>query len=157
MGKKLIFSLLFACFLAGCGTPYQEEGFFSGGGYKDFQVTKDTFVISFRGNAFTSKETVLKYSLRRAAEITLQHGYSHFVVLGNEDTTKQTRSSTYNANTCGNACVYPNSGTYQGNTSAQAFTSTINKPGNQITIKCFSSNSDDDGINAAEYLRFNPY
>ena len=154
--KKVGLLCSMLCWLfSGCSTPYQSKGFL-GRGYSDFQVTKDTFVINFQGNGFTPKETALKYVLRRAAEITLQHGYSHFCVLSNEDTTQHIGFSDCGSQTYGNAYIYSNSIAYQGNMHTQGSGYTINKPGNQITIRCFPRNSNNKGFDATQYLQFNP-
>lgn len=79
----LILFLLIALF-TGCSTPYQAMGL--NGGYKDSQVTQDTFAVDFIAHSVTPKETVSKYALRRAAEVCLEHGYSHFMILNMQDT-----------------------------------------------------------------------
>ncbi len=41
----------------------------------------DTFRVVFRGNEFTTGERTQDFSLLRAAELTLEHGFSQFAVL----------------------------------------------------------------------------
>ncbi len=58
--------------LSGCAilyhaTPYQKAGFT--GGYTDFETQPGIYFVSFTGNAFTSKETIILYWHRRTAEI----------------------------------------------------------------------------------------
>ena len=50
-----------------CVTPYQKAGF--SGGYTDFETQPEVYYVSFKGNGYTSKETVVQYWHRRAAEI----------------------------------------------------------------------------------------
>ena len=57
------------------------------GGYRDMQLAPDTFRISFVGNGYVSKGRAQDYAMRRAAEITLRHGYRYFVVLDQQDST----------------------------------------------------------------------
>ncbi|MBU6384017.1 MAG: hypothetical protein KGR16_06855 [Verrucomicrobia bacterium] len=66
--------------LASCATLYQKEGLFTNG-YSDLRSGKDTFVVTFRANEFTSAEAVKEYALRRAAAVALKNGYRYFAVL----------------------------------------------------------------------------
>ncbi len=70
-----------ACLLAGCATAYQPDGV--SGGYSQ-NLQGSTAQISFRGNAMTTPETLHSFVLRRCAEVTLQDGYSYFVVVHTE-------------------------------------------------------------------------
>ena len=54
---------------------------------------RDRFRVSFAGNSFTSRETVERYLLFRAAELTVQNGFDHFILV-DRDTDKQTRTYT---------------------------------------------------------------
>jgi len=63
ISSPVIFFLMF-----GCATAYQAKGF--RGGYNDIQLDENTFRVSFRGNGFTSQDTVITYLLYRCAEIT---------------------------------------------------------------------------------------
>ncbi len=53
--------------LSACTTPYQPSGFM--GGYVDFETQPGIRYVSFRGNAMTGRETVVRYWHQRAAEI----------------------------------------------------------------------------------------
>ena len=64
------------CLLAGCATAYQPDGV--SGGYADRRLNDNTEQISFRGDRFTSPETLHSYLFRRCADLTLQDGYDHF-------------------------------------------------------------------------------
>ena len=68
--------------LAGCetATPYQplNAQHASAGGYRDRQIETNRFMVEFSGNAVTSRETVERYLLFRAAELTLAQGYDWF-------------------------------------------------------------------------------
>lgn len=80
--------------LASCATPtpYQPAVGIGRDGYTDQQIDSDRFQISFSGNSLTSRETVERYLLFRAAELTLQRGFDNFVLVS-KDT--ETRSQTY--------------------------------------------------------------
>jgi hypothetical protein len=82
--------------LASCATPTPYQPAVGVGesrtGYWDEQVESDRFRVSFAGNSLTSRETVERYLLYRAAELTLQKGFDHFVLV-TRDT--ETRTETY--------------------------------------------------------------
>ncbi|MHA6287739.1 CC0125/CC1285 family lipoprotein [Maricaulis sp. CAU 1757] len=64
-------------------TPYQAaDGY--GRGYSEYRIEQNRFRVSFDGNSLTDRETVETYLLFRAAELTLEHGYDHFIVIRQE-------------------------------------------------------------------------
>ncbi|MGH6899320.1 MAG: CC0125/CC1285 family lipoprotein [Geminicoccaceae bacterium] len=67
--------------LGGCGqaTPYQPAA--DGFGYREQQIEENRYRVTFAGNELTAPDTVQNYLLFRAAEITLDRGYDHFVVV----------------------------------------------------------------------------
>lgn len=74
-------------------TPYQplaQRGATTGG-YFDEQIEADRFRVTFSGNSMTSRETVERYLLYRAAELTRQRGYDWFV-MANRDTERRSRT-----------------------------------------------------------------
>ncbi len=76
-------------------TPYRPamgQGF-NRTGFSDQQIESNRFAVSFAGNSYTSRETVERYLLFRAAELTLQTGADHFI-LAERDVDKQTRTYT---------------------------------------------------------------
>ncbi len=69
--------------LAACetATPYQPAPPGSthyGYGYRDTRIDSSHWRVSFAGNSLTSRETVEKYLLYRAAELTVQQGGDWF-------------------------------------------------------------------------------
>lgn len=83
-------SALTACTTA---TPYQPamgRGE-SRTGYWDEQIESDRFRVTFAGNSLTSRETVERYLLYRAAQLTVERGYDYFI-LADRDTEKRTRT-----------------------------------------------------------------
>jgi len=90
--------------LAACATPtpYQPatgQGFYRNG-YSDQQIEPNRFQVSFSGNDLTSRETVERYLLYRAAQLTLERGFDHFI-LADRDT--NVRSRTYSTPNFGGA------------------------------------------------------
>lgn len=94
-GKVIAAVLASAALLASCATattyhPATGSGF-SRTGFSDVQIEPNRFRVSFAGNSYTSRETVERYLLYRAAELTLDQGYDYFIV-SDRDTDKQTRT-----------------------------------------------------------------
>jgi hypothetical protein len=74
-------------------TPYRPatgSGFYRTG-YSERQVEPNRFLVTFAGNTVTDRDTVERYLLFRAAELTLQNGYDYFVMV-NRDTDRQART-----------------------------------------------------------------
>jgi hypothetical protein len=90
----LALALVGSAALGGCmtATPYQPATNSSAGGFSDQQLESNRFQVSFRGNSLTSRETVERYLLFRAAELTVQSGFDHFILV-TKDT--ETRTETY--------------------------------------------------------------
>lgn len=108
----------------GCATPYQEDGFFVfvRGGYWETKEDENVFRVGFKGNENTSMERATDFSLLRAAEITLEHGYTYFSIEERH--------------------FYWNRGIPMINTFTYSYTPT-SVPGHVITIRCFHTNPPD--------------
>jgi hypothetical protein len=89
-------ALASALALASCATPTPYQPATGSGayrtGYWDEQLESNRFRVTFAGNSLTSRETVERYLLYRAAELSVQNGFDHFVLV-TRDT--ETRTSTY--------------------------------------------------------------
>lgn len=57
-------------------TPYQPavRGQAVSGGFSDTRIEANRFQVNFAGNSLTSRETVERYLLYRAAELTVAQG-----------------------------------------------------------------------------------
>ena len=80
---------LSACMTA---TPYQPATNTSHNGYWDERIENDRFRVSFAGNSLTARDTVERYLLYRAAELTVQNGFDHFILV---DRNTETRTERY--------------------------------------------------------------
>jgi hypothetical protein len=96
-GRKAVLAALAAStfVVAGCATettyrPAQGRGFYRTG-FSEQRIEPDRFIVSFGGNSVTERDTVERYLLFRAAELTLQQGYDYFVT-AERDTDRQTRT-----------------------------------------------------------------
>lgn len=116
---------------AGCATPYQSKG--AAGGFSDFRITTDVFSVSFRGNTSTTEDTVEAFLLRRASELTLRHGFRHFVILREEGRTRS------------------------GSVGYSGVKVPVVAPALSIRIRCFADFPSDSDfvINAENFLLFN--
>jgi hypothetical protein len=88
---RLIFlSVLALSFLTSCATPtpYQESGAF-GMGYRSFKLDSNKYRVSFKGNRITEREQVETYLIYRAAEVTVEEGFTHFSMV-NMNTDRKT-------------------------------------------------------------------
>lgn len=79
---QLLMTGLIGLLLAGCATSYQTRGLT--GGFSETQLDEDVFRVSFRGNAYTSSERAADFTLLRSAELTIENGYSYFVIVDSE-------------------------------------------------------------------------
>lgn len=79
--KRLILILAGMSVLAACATPtpYQAAAG-SQRGFQETQIEANRFRVSFSGNSLTDRETVETYILYRAAELTLEQGFDHFIL-----------------------------------------------------------------------------
>jgi len=65
--------------LAACATPYQSKGYT--GGFSETQLDVNVFRVNFNGNAYTSGERAVDFTLLRSAELAREHGYHYFIVV----------------------------------------------------------------------------
>lgn len=82
--------LLSACAAETAYRPATGQGY-ARTGYSDREVEPGRFLITFGGNSYTSRDTVERYLLFRAAELTVQRGGDYFLLV-NRDTDRQTQT-----------------------------------------------------------------
>ena len=131
MKKILLITFLFI--LSNCSTPYQKNSFMGlTGGYKDSQLSHNSFRVVAKGNAFTSLDEVQNIVLMRAAELTVNNNYDVFQII--------------KSNTRINSSIVSNPGqtitTYTPGQASSSAThggsiSTIKKPTADIIIKMY--------------------
>lgn len=84
--------------LAACATPTAYQAAKNGHGYAEQPLEEDRVRVTFSGNSLTPRETVENYLLFRAAEVTAERGYGHFIVVEQDiekTTTYRTRYSSF--------------------------------------------------------------
>ncbi|MGN8225345.1 CC0125/CC1285 family lipoprotein [Gracilimonas sp. BCB1] len=85
--RSISFSFLFITFfIAGCATSYHPENS-RGYGFTEKQLSGQSYLVSFSGNSRTSPTDVQHMLLRRCAELTIQKGYSYFLILDKDSDT----------------------------------------------------------------------
>lgn len=126
--------------LFGCATPYQPQESAYGYGYSETQLAENIFSVRFIGSNTDSAPVVSDYALLRAAEVTLEHGFTHFGIVDSKNQTKIS-SVTVPATT-----VYtPN--VYTGTTTISTYgggTYIISAPQSFYTIVCYKGKPEDD-------------
>lgn len=84
-----------ALLVAGCATetPYRPAtgSGFNRTGFSERQVEANRFLVNFAGNTVTDRDTVERYLLFRAAELTVQNGFDYFVTVDRQ-TDRQART-----------------------------------------------------------------
>ena len=93
LGAAIAGAAAFALAACGTATPYQplQTGGASPGGYSELQISHDRYRVNFQGNTLTDRETVERYLLFRAAELTVQEGYDWFKLV-DRNTERQSRN-----------------------------------------------------------------
>ncbi|MDN7125939.1 hypothetical protein J6I92_07235 [Pseudidiomarina sp. 1APR75-15] len=149
---SLIVMVASITFLGGCATGYQSQGFT--GGFSETQLDKNVFVVTFKGNGFTSFEKASDYSLLRSAELALETGYEYFAIIdGQSYATNSTYTTPTTSNTTMNAYTYGNSA--YGNATTTTYggqTFNISKPNVSNTIYCFKEKPEGIFVYNAPFL-----
>lgn len=105
--KKSICLLLLTILITGCATSYQSKGFT--GGFSETQLDENVFQVFFEGNAYTSSQRAIDFTLLRSAELTTEHGFDFFVIVDSQNSTNiNTVTSPITSQTSGSAHVSGN-------------------------------------------------
>ena len=150
--KRLMIVAVVAALLMACATKYQARGFT--GGFEDARIDSNTFVISVRGNAFTSAERTELMALLRAAEVTSAAGFDYFVIIDEKNYAQTgvfTTPST--STTTGTATAYGNMANIQTRTTTTPESAIpFSKPRSGMRIKAFNGPKPADNPNAYSAL-----
>lgn len=85
-------------FMVGCSTPYQKMGM-SMGGFTEYQISEDSYRVSFKGTPHDVEWIVTDYTMLRSAELTIEKGFSYFTLIHSEDTSMRVVGSIFPATT----------------------------------------------------------
>jgi hypothetical protein len=161
---KAEFAILLAvsASLAGCSTGYHARGFAGGlmglsGGYEEFPMSRNVYRITFKGNGYTSKSRAQALALLRAADLTLENGFTHFILLSESDASRSINLATpQQAVTTGTANFYGDTAYLNATTTTTGGYSTrIDKPGATIIIRMTNEDSEIamDATFARDFIR----
>ncbi len=148
MKAKLVVFGISLLLLSACATAYAPSGW--QGGFSSVQIDQNVFKVSFKGNSATSRERAKDFNLLRCADISLENGFSYFVIVGSEHDsriskyTTPTRSET-NVNVTGygkSAYGTATTTTYAGQTYF------FESPSNENTIICYKEKPEGFSYNA---------
>jgi hypothetical protein len=158
MNHRLAAALMMAALVIGaCATPYQRHGLT--GGFSEYPLDDDTYVVTFKGNGFTSRDRVRMYLHHRCAELTLETGHDAFAVIDGQSvdrTAQWVNPGHATTTTTGSVTSYGNTayGSAQSQTTYSPPTSTtIVKPGHSVTIRMFNGAKPDGAFDARSVLR----
>jgi hypothetical protein len=145
--------------LAGCATPTGYHRLGAEGGYEDFPRDATTYVVSYKGNAATTRERVAMYLHYRCAELTIASGQEFFTVVATEsqDLTEQWTTPGYATSTTTGVPYggrYPYGGTRDRTTTyTPPQTMTAVRPGLSATIRMGSGAKPEGAFDAREVVR----
>lgn len=150
MNRQLVWAVCVVSLL-GCSTPYRPlSGRF---GYDDFRISADVFEISFAGNGHTPPSVVNRYVLRRASEVTLANGFTHFVVISEKDESLYGAAGTTSG--YGSASTYNGGQHATGNYSGNSLQVPFRFPAGRIRIQCTREPNANHAICARDFLSYN--
>ena len=123
---KIYIAVFFFISLVGCSSTYQPDGF--SGGFSETALGRDFYKVTFNGNGYTSPEKTNDFAMLRAAELSLENGYTHIIVMDSDSQITSTGGNLYVAQ------PYNNSSLARGYAagSGAASSITINKPTSTI-------------------------
>ncbi|MBC8375217.1 MAG: hypothetical protein H8E26_04165 [FCB group bacterium] len=76
---KIVVTLSMLVLLLGCAVTYRPMN--ASGGYSENQLNENTFEVTFEGNQYNSLDEVRTYLTFRCAELTLEQGLTHFLIV----------------------------------------------------------------------------
>lgn len=76
---KITATLSMIILLLGCAVTYRPMN--ASGGYTENQINENTFEVTFEGNQYNSLDEVRTYLTFRCAELTLEQGLTHFLII----------------------------------------------------------------------------
>jgi len=127
----------------------------STGGYEDFQIDKDKYIVKANGNGYTDYKRVVDIAKRRCAEICLDKGYSKFRFMDSDSDTNTSTSYISTPNTTqhygtynsygGNVSSYGSYSGYSTSTSYQPIS--VSRHSVKYMIQCINDESFGEDVN----------
>lgn len=145
MKKFILFLIGSFIFLYGC-SGYMLQG-------KEDSVITDAvsesmFSVTFCGNAYMDKKEAKKYALQRASELCLKKGFTHFLILEENDQSEicmlqDTPRSAYPP------------GIKEGSSTGYFGPESLVRPNISLKIQCYRKDAPAESIDAQKYLSDN--
>jgi hypothetical protein len=85
--------LIIVLLLSGCATTYESGLGSNSGGYFEQRISDNNYLVSFRGNKFTTDEKAHFYALLRALEIGLELDYKYMLIQSADSRPEITQST----------------------------------------------------------------
>lgn len=86
--RRVVGAMVCTLAVSGCAsTPYQPMGF--RGGYQDESLGDGTYLVTVQVNAYTDASTAYRYFHRRSADLCRERGFSSYVVLDSDRSSKK--------------------------------------------------------------------
>lgn len=147
MIKAIVISV--SMMATGCATPYQPSSIT--GGFSELKLSENSYLVEFKGNAYTRASSARDFAVLRGAELCLSSGYAQFTITGVQDLTRTEAHVT----DAGTSRTYGNVDNF-GNVKATTYhygptTTTYTKPGTGIAIECL--NNSDGALDAEMIMR----
>ena len=143
-----LLALAVAALIAGCATPYQNDGLI--GGASETQLSATQYRVRFRGNAHTTPDRAADYCLLRCAEIALREGFPCFAIVDERtrvDHTEWQQPGTYQADL---RRTGPN--TYRANMTGGPTTWNYNRPTADNTIVLLGADAKGPSVYEAAFI-----
>ncbi len=125
--------------LSSCATPYGTVGFM--GGVESTPLSSNTEMINARGNGFTDPSRVQKFVLLKSAQDCLSSGFSKFVIVSVQDTSR-TGTMVFPGQTYSNSTVTGFGNMATVNTTSYSTPASVvpfMKPGANVVVKFLKS------------------
>ena len=84
--NRLVVCLVLISLATACATQYQPRG--TTGGFTETRLSPEAYRVSFNGNRRTGMSRATDFTLLRCAELTLQNEFTHFVIIEENQWTK---------------------------------------------------------------------
>jgi hypothetical protein len=135
-----------------CATPYQQQG--ARGGFSEYPMDEDTYVVTFKGNGYTARDRVEMYLHFRCAELTLETGHDSFAIIQGRNADRRAAWTTPGHATTNTTATVTGVGntSYGSSQSTTTYTppttTVITKPGHSVVIRMFKGEKPEGAFDA---------
>ncbi len=141
-----LFFLAVVFFLNGCATSYQKMSF--SGGFDETQLAENVWKVHFSGNGYTGRNRAEEMTLLRSADLTLQNGFTHFILASSSSASDYSTYTTPSTSTT-TASAYGSGGYAYGTANTTTYggqTFIVSKPSTTNTVVMYKSKPAINGV-----------